>query len=43
VKHNVAGARDGQFPSDAGSFTVGESKAAPAALEPAPYSSPGAK
>lgn len=43
VQHYVAEVRDGQFPSDAESFTVGESKAAPAALEPAPYSSPGAK
>src|SRR5215831_14554810 len=34
----VADVRDGSFPSDAESFTVAESKAAPGAIEPAPYS-----
>ncbi len=35
----VADVRDGSFPSDAESFTMAESKAAPGTLEPAPYSS----
>jgi hypothetical protein len=35
--------RAGSFPSDAESFTVAESKAAPGALEPAPYSTAGNK
>ena len=38
VAHYVADVRDGSFPSDAESFTVAESKAAPGSIEPAPYS-----
>jgi 3-methyl-2-oxobutanoate hydroxymethyltransferase len=38
IGHYVADVRDGSFPSDAESFTVAESKAAPGALEPSPYS-----
>jgi 3-methyl-2-oxobutanoate hydroxymethyltransferase len=43
VARYVADVRDGSFPSDAESFTVAESKAAPGALEPAPYSTAGNK
>ncbi|HET9621681.1 MAG TPA: 3-methyl-2-oxobutanoate hydroxymethyltransferase [Kofleriaceae bacterium] len=39
VSHYVSDVRAGSFPSDAESFTLAESKAAPGALEPAPYSS----
>jgi 3-methyl-2-oxobutanoate hydroxymethyltransferase len=39
----VADVRDGAFPSDAEAFTVTESRAAPGAIEPAPYSSAAAK
>jgi 3-methyl-2-oxobutanoate hydroxymethyltransferase len=39
VAHYVADVRDGSFPSDAESFTVAESKAAPGAVTPALYSS----
>jgi 3-methyl-2-oxobutanoate hydroxymethyltransferase len=38
VTRYVADVRDGSFPSDAESFTVAESKAAPGSIEPAPYS-----
>ncbi len=38
VARYVADVRDASFPSDAESFTVAESKAAPGAIEPAPYS-----
>jgi 3-methyl-2-oxobutanoate hydroxymethyltransferase len=38
IARYVADVRDGSFPSDAESFTVAESKAAPGTLEPAPYS-----
>jgi 3-methyl-2-oxobutanoate hydroxymethyltransferase len=34
IGHYIAEVRDGSFPSDAESFTLAESKAAPAALEP---------
>ena len=43
VSAYVGDVRSGAFPSDAESFTVSESKGAPAALEPAPYSSAGKK
>ncbi len=43
IGHYVADVRSGGFPSDAESFTVAESKAAPGALEPAPYSTAGRK
>ena len=43
VAHYVADVRAGGFPSDAESFTVAESKAAPGAIEPAPYSTAGNK
>ena len=43
IGHYVADVRSGGFPSDAESFTVAESKAAPGAIEPAPYSSAGSK
>jgi 3-methyl-2-oxobutanoate hydroxymethyltransferase len=39
VAHYVSDVRAGSFPSDAESFTVAESKAAPGSIEPAPYSS----
>ncbi|MCX5743726.1 MAG: 3-methyl-2-oxobutanoate hydroxymethyltransferase [Proteobacteria bacterium] len=39
----VADVQNGSFPSDAESFTVAESKGAPAAIEPAAYSSVGTK
>jgi 3-methyl-2-oxobutanoate hydroxymethyltransferase len=39
VAHYVSDVRAGSFPSDAESFTVTESKAAPGSIEPAPYSS----
>jgi hypothetical protein len=39
----VADVRAGSFPSDAESFTVAESKAAPGVLEPSPYSTAAAK
>src|SRR5437764_1332686 len=39
VGRYVADVRGGSFPSDAESFTVAESKAAPGSIEPAPYSS----
>ena len=38
VAHYVADVRAGGFPSDAESFTIAESKAAPGVIEPAPYS-----
>jgi 3-methyl-2-oxobutanoate hydroxymethyltransferase len=38
ITHYVADVRAGSFPSDAESFTIAESKAAPGTLEPAPYS-----
>ncbi len=38
VAHYVADVREGSFPSDAESFTVAESKAAPSAVTPALYS-----
>ena len=38
ITHYVADVRAGSFPSDAESFTLAESKAAPGTLEPAPYS-----
>jgi len=38
VAHYVADVRAGSFPSDAESFTLAESKAAPGTIEPAPYS-----
>jgi len=41
VAHYIADVRDGSFPSDAESFTVGEGKAAHAAAEPKLYSSAG--
>ncbi len=41
VGHYITDVRGGGFPSDAESFTLAESKAAPGALEPAPYSSAG--
>jgi 3-methyl-2-oxobutanoate hydroxymethyltransferase len=34
IGHYIADVRDGSFPSDAESFTIAESKAAPGALEP---------
>jgi len=43
ISHYVADVRDGSFPSDAEAFTVSESKAAPGALEPAPYSTAASK
>jgi 3-methyl-2-oxobutanoate hydroxymethyltransferase len=43
VSHYVADVRAGSFPSDAESFTLAESKAAPGALEPAPYSTAGSR
>jgi 3-methyl-2-oxobutanoate hydroxymethyltransferase len=43
VAHYVADVRAGGFPSDAESFTVAESKAAPGTLEPAAYSTAGIK
>jgi 3-methyl-2-oxobutanoate hydroxymethyltransferase len=43
VAHYVSDVRDGQFPSDAESFTVAESKAAPSHVDPSLYSSAGAK
>jgi 3-methyl-2-oxobutanoate hydroxymethyltransferase len=43
IGHYVAEVRSGSFPSDAESFTIAESKAAPGALEPAPYSTAGHK
>jgi len=43
ITHYVADVRDGSFPSDAESFTVAESKAAPGAVEPALYSTAGTK
>jgi 3-methyl-2-oxobutanoate hydroxymethyltransferase len=39
VARYVGDVRAGSFPSDAESFTVAESKAAPGSIEPAPYSS----
>lgn len=39
VARYVTEVRAGSFPSDAESFTVAESKAAPGSIEPAPYSS----
>mgnify|MGYP000237516779 FL=1 len=39
----VADVRGGRFPSDAEAFTMTESRAAPGAIDPAPYSSAGAK
>jgi len=38
ITHYVADVRAGSFPSDAESFTLAESKAAPGTIEPAPYS-----
>src|SRR5262245_5253391 len=43
VAHYVSDVRAASFPSDAESFTVAESKAAPGTLEPAPYSTAGNK
>ena len=43
ITHYVADVRAGSFPSDAESFTLAESKAAPGTLEPAPYSTAGHK
>ena len=43
VAHYVSDVRDGQFPSDAESFTVGENKGAPSHVDPALYSSAGTK
>ena len=43
IGHYVTDVRSGGFPSDAESFTVTESKAAPGAIEPAPYSSAATK
>jgi 3-methyl-2-oxobutanoate hydroxymethyltransferase len=43
VARYVTDVRAGSFPSDAESFTVAESKAAPGSIEPAPYSSASAR
>ncbi len=43
VAHYVSDVREGQFPSDAESFTVAENKAAPSHVDPALYSSAGSK
>ncbi|HEX4422051.1 MAG TPA: 3-methyl-2-oxobutanoate hydroxymethyltransferase [Kofleriaceae bacterium] len=43
ISHYVADVRSGGFPSDAESFTLTESKAAPGTLEPAAYSTAGGK
>jgi len=43
ISHYVADVRSGEFPSDAESFTVAESKAAPRTVEPAMYSTAGQK
>jgi len=43
VGRYVSDVRDGQFPSDAESFTVTENKAAPSHVDPALYSSAGTK
>ena len=42
IAHYISDVRSGGFPSDAESFTVSESKAAPSTMESAPYSSPAA-
>jgi len=43
IAHYVADVRAGSFPSDAESFTLAESRAAPGVLEPAAYSTAGGK
>ncbi len=43
ISHYVADVRSGEFPSDAESFTVAESKAAPGTVQPALYSTAGQK